>query len=65
MKEDRDLLLVAVFTTLTVVLWVMFELIKTTKTTTIPQPLQQVVAPFSGKIDTDILNTLENRQTYD
>lgn len=61
MDNDRDLLLVSVFTFLTVSLWVFFELIKTTKTTTVTHTVQQVITPFSSKLDTDILDILEKK----
>lgn len=64
MKNDRDLLLIAVFTTITVFLWVFFELVKTTKTSTVSHPLQQAVSPLSGKIDTDTLQLIESRDSY-
>ena len=64
MNNDRDLLLVSVFTFLTVFLWVFFELAKTTKTTTIETNVQKIITPFAGAIDTDILKTLENRKIY-
>ncbi len=64
MDNDRDLLLVAIFTTLTVFLWVFFELVKTTKTSTVTRPLQQVVSPLTSKIDVTILEQLESRETF-
>lgn len=65
MDEERDLLLVSIFTTLTIFLWVFFELVKTTKTSTISSPVQQVVSPLSGKIDTAVLDELESRRTME
>ncbi len=65
MDEERDLLLVAVFTTLTIFLWVFFELVKTSKTSSVAQPLQQVVSPLSSKIDVTVLDELEARSTFD
>lgn len=64
MDQDRDLLLVAIFTTLTVFLWVFFELVKTTKTSTVSQPTQQIVSPLSSKIDTDTIMIIERKNTY-
>ena len=64
MNNDRDLLVIAVFTTLTVFLWVFFELVKTTKTSTVSQPLQQIVSPFTSKIDVDVLGQIESRKTF-
>ncbi|MFZ5535640.1 MAG: hypothetical protein ACOY3M_05835 [Patescibacteria group bacterium] len=65
MDEERDLLLVSIFTMLTIFLWVFFELVKTTKTSTIARPVQQVVSPLSSKIDVSILEELETRSTMD
>lgn len=65
MDEERDLLLVAIFTTITIFLWVFFELVKTSKTSSVSQPLQQVVSPLSSKIDVSVLEELEKRSTLD
>lgn len=65
MDQDRDLLLVAVFTAITVFLWVFFELVKTTKTSTVARPLQQVVSPLTGKIDVAVFEELEKRSTLE
>lgn len=61
MENDRDLLLVSVFTFLTISLWIFFELVKTTKTTTVTPTVQQVITPFSANIDTDIFTIIEKR----
>ncbi len=65
MDEERDLLLVAVFTTLTIFLWVFFELVKTSKTSSVARPLQQIVSPLTSKIDITVLDELESRNTLD
>lgn len=64
MHTERDLLLVSLFTFLTVTLWIFFELVKTTKTTTITTPIQQIITPFSSTLDTDILTVIEGRASY-
>lgn len=64
-ENDRDLLLIAVFTTLTVMLWVFFELAQTTKTSTISRPLQKAVLPLSPTIDASVLDELAAKQTFD
>lgn len=64
MDNDRDLLLVSVFTFLTVSLWIFFELVKTTKTPTVETSTQQIITPFSPVINTDILKALESRKNY-
>lgn len=64
MEQDRDILLVSVFTFFTVLLWIFFELVKTVKTTTVTPTIQQVITPLTSKIDTNILTILEERRTY-
>ncbi len=63
MENDRDLLLISIFTFITVSLWVFFELVKTTKTTTISPSTQQVLVPLSPKLDTETLSELEKRRS--
>ncbi len=64
MENDRDLLLVSIFTFFTVLLWISFELIKTAKTTTVTMPVAQIVTPLSATIDTQVLLGLKERKTY-
>ncbi len=61
---DRDILLLSVFTFMTVALWIFFELVKTAKTTTVTITTQQIITPFSPKVDTDILDELSARRVY-
>lgn len=60
--SDRDLLLVSIFTFLTVFTWVVFELVKTIKTTTVDTPVQEIIKPLNPTLDTAILDTLQSRQ---
>lgn len=62
MDNDRDLVLISVFTFLTVSLWIFFELVKTSKTTTVSTNVQKIMTPFSSTIDTDTLNNLVKRK---
>lgn len=64
MDNDRDLLLVSIFTFFTVLLWISFELIKTAKTTTVTIPVAQIVTPLSATIDTSVISQLKERKTY-
>lgn len=63
-NTDRDVLLVSLFTFLTVVLWIFFELVKTVKTTTISSNVTQLITPFAPTIDTDILKRIGQRRSY-
>lgn len=64
MENDRDLLLVSVFTFLTVSLWVAFELVKTGKTSTVTPPIRQIVTPLSKTLETQVIEQLKQRKTY-
>ncbi|OGG34458.1 hypothetical protein A2363_00410 [Candidatus Gottesmanbacteria bacterium RIFOXYB1_FULL_47_11] len=61
---DRDLLLISVFTFFTVSLWVVFEVLKTMKTSTVSQATTQIVVPLSPKIDTNTIQVLLNKKQY-
>lgn len=64
MDNDRDLLLISVFTFFTVTLWITFELIKTVKTTTVSRTVAQIVVPLSSDIDVETLSIVAGRRVY-
>lgn len=64
MSNDRDLLLISVFTFFTVCLWISFELLKTFKTTTISSTTQQIIVPLDPKIDGETLTAIANRKVF-
>ncbi|MBI3385554.1 hypothetical protein HY031_00550 [Candidatus Gottesmanbacteria bacterium] len=64
MDSDRDLLLISLFTFFTVSAWIFFELVKTTKTTTVPQTVTQILTPLSPTLDNDIFTELQKRVSY-
>ena len=63
-NNDRDLLLISVFTFLTVTLWVFFEVLKTVKTTTVTASTSQIVLPLDPKIDAQTVQTITNKKNY-
>lgn len=63
-NNDRDLFLISVFTFITVFLWITFELIKTTKTSTVSSTVKELSAPIPATIDTDTLNVLNSRKRF-
>jgi hypothetical protein len=64
MENERDLLMISIFTFFTITLWVTFELLKTVKTTTITPTTQQLVIPLNPKIDIDTLTSIANKKVY-
>lgn len=65
MDDDNNLLLIAVFTTLTIFSWIFFELVKTTKTSTVSSSVKRISTPLSSKIDVNVIMNLESKQTFD
>jgi len=65
MDDDNNLLLIAVFTTLTIFSWIFFELVKTTKTSTVSSSVKRISMPLSSKIDVDVIMSLDSKQTFD
>lgn len=62
--NDRDLLLISVFTFFTVTLWVFFEVLKTIKTTTVTPQVTKIIVPLSPKLDTQTLDTINSKKAY-
>lgn len=61
MKSDRDLFLISLFTFITVLSWIFFELVKTTQTSTISTSVNQIITPLTPTLDTDTLDILEQK----
>ena len=61
MKSDRDLFLISLFTFITVLSWIFFELVKTTQTSTVSASVNQVITPLTPTLDTDTLDILETK----
>lgn len=62
--NDRDLLLISVFTFFTVTLWVFFEVLKTVKTTTVAPQTTQSVVQLSPKLDSQVIQIIETKKQY-
>jgi hypothetical protein len=64
MENDRDILLIAILTFITVFSWIFFDLIKTSQTSTISESTEQLLTPLTPTIDTETLNKLSLRINY-
>ncbi len=64
MENDRDILLVAIFTFFTVFVWIGFELFQTSKTSTIPESTMVLLKPLESKMDTEVLSIIEQKAVY-
>ena len=65
MRNDREILLVSLFTFITVMTWIFFELVKTTQTSTVPVISEQVLAPLPKSLDKEVFTTLEQKRVYE
>lgn len=63
-ESDRDLYLITIFTFITVLLWIYFELVRTTKTSTNTPVVNKLITPLTPKLDTDTLNILTIKRRY-
>lgn len=61
---NQDLLLISVFTFFTVTLWIIFEVLKTMKTTTLAPKTTQTVVSISSKIDKETIQNVVRRKQY-
>lgn len=61
MNKEREMLLLSIFTFLTVFLWIVFELTKTAKTTTISPTTQKLLTPFDPSLDMDVFTQIAER----
>ena len=62
-KLSVEFLYVAVFTTVTVMLWVGFEVFRSlTTAAVIPQVTKEQLEPLSAEIDLEVLDSLRTRQ---
>jgi hypothetical protein len=64
MENDRDILLIAIFTFFTVFAWISFELAQTSRTSTINQATQSMLAPLNSTIDKQTLSIINSRINY-
>ncbi|MDO8451903.1 MAG: hypothetical protein Q7S76_03475 [bacterium] len=64
MNNDRQIVLISVFTFITVVMWITFELVKTTKTSTIDTTTKEILAPITSTIDLETFRAVQKRVTY-
>lgn len=64
MDNDRDILLITILTFFTVFAWIFFELIKTTRTSTVTEQTQQILKPVNATIDTETIQLLGARKNF-
>lgn len=60
--NNRDVIIVSIMTLITVVSWMVFEVIYTTKKSTITAVVAQQIKPINSSFDVKFLQVLKERQ---
>lgn len=63
-KRSKSILIIGLFTLLTVGSWVTFDVYRALVKTTIPNVLQKQTQPLTSKIDPDIMTNLKSRRQF-
>lgn len=61
MSRSKDLLLISIFTLITVFAWIVFEVYHTAVTSTITEIQQKLTTPLNSKLDPATLNYVRQR----
>ena len=61
---NRNLATVLLLTFITIVIWVAFQIFKTTTESTIPTPTQKQIEPLNPSLDKKVLEELKNLQGH-
>lgn len=61
--NNRDIILLSIFTLLTVLLWMGFEAIHASQKSTITPQVNQQIKPITPSFDNKLLKQIKNRQT--
>lgn len=65
MNNDKDILLIAIFTFITVSIWIFFELTNTSKTDAVTPKFTEILKPLDPKLDQNTVNILNDRILYE
>lgn len=63
-KFSKDLLILAILTTITVFTWIGFDVYRALLKTQIPQVLQEQMAPLDPKLDTKAIENLSQKTLF-
>lgn len=60
MNRNKDLLVISIFTLITVMAWIVFDVYHTAVTSTITEVQQKLMTPLDPKINLSIVQQLKN-----
>lgn len=62
MKKNNQLILLAIFTIFTIIIWIASDLYHISITSTIPEDMKQLVVPLNPTLDTKIFDELRSKK---
>ncbi len=61
MMQNKDLLTISIFTLITVISWIVFDVYHAAATSTITEVQQQLMTPLNPKLDTATIESIRSR----
>lgn len=61
-NNNHTTIIIAVFTIVTVLIWIAADIYHISVSSTIPEDMKQVIAPFNPNLDTQIFDELKNKK---
>lgn len=62
---DKDILIFSILTTITVTVWIVLDVYWAMQKTEIPQTIKNHLEPLNPKLDTSVLQNLENKDFFE
>lgn len=63
-SRSKSVLIIGIFTLLTVGSWVIFDVYRSLVKTTVPNVVQQQIQPLDSKLDNDVMTDLQARRSF-
>lgn len=61
MMHSKDMLIISIFTLITVMAWIAFDVYHAAVTSTITQVQERLITPLDPKLDTSVLNRVQEQ----
>lgn len=59
--NGRDLVLLLITTTITIIVWIGFEVYRAYTKANVPTGIEEYLSPLNPKLDTEVINILKTR----
>lgn len=61
MMHSKDMLIISIFTLITVMAWIAFDVYHAAVTSTVSQVQEKLITPLDPKLDTSVLNRVQQQ----